>query len=71
MTIADVSAGKIDSNNFKKMQEQLRDAQSAARVTEQALTKAFNPKLNTTNIEKFKKELSASGLNMDTLRKKM
>ena len=71
MTIADVSAGKIDNNNFKKMQEQLRDAQSAARVTEQALTKAFNPKLNTTNIEKFKKELSASGLNMDTLRKKM
>lgn len=71
MSISDVAVGQAGNNDLSKMKQQLRQAQQAARVTEEAITKAFNPKLNTVNIQKFENELKISGLNMDTLRKKM
>ena len=53
---------------FGQAANNLREVRARAAQVEQALRKAFNPKLNTTNIEKFKQELGLSGKSLRSLR---
>ena len=52
----------------KELTAELNKVNKAARVTEQALRAAYNPKLNSYNIQIFNKYLQQSGFNTQTLR---
>ena len=52
----------------KELTAELNKVNKAARVAEQALRAAYNPKLNSYNIQTFNKYLQQSGFNAQTLR---
>ena len=54
--------------DFNESRKALIATQLEAKKVEEALRKAYNPKLNTTNIEKFKQELGMSGQSLSRLR---
>ena len=59
MKISDLM--KINAADGKQAQDILKDIQQQAAKVESALTKAFNTKLNTVNIQTFNKELQSAG----------
>ena len=61
--------GEINPANggLDKVKTELQTAQKAAEMLETAMRNSFNPKINTTDIQKFKSELS--GLNLQQLHK--
>ena len=61
-TTAKDLVGNLSSDQAKKA---LREAKQSASQIEQALKKAYNPTLNTTNISKFNQELKNSGTNLN------
>lgn len=63
LSISDIM--KINDSDISSARQTLNSIQSDANKVESALQKAFNPKLNTVNIEKFKAELK--GLNIDSI----
>jgi hypothetical protein len=56
---------KIGSKDAVK---DLKDISDTARQVEAALEKSFNPKLNTTDLTKFRKELNNTGLNINSIK---
>ena len=52
----------------KELTAELNKVNKAARITGQALKAAYNPKLNSYNIQTFNKYLQQSGFNVQTLR---
>lgn len=66
LTVQDVVAHT--NNNYSQAKKSLNDVQRTAGTIEDALKKAFNPKLNTTNIDKFNMTLKASGQNLENIR---
>ena len=70
MTVSDVVAN-TGTSDIDKAKTKLIQAEKAARQVESAISTAFNLKLNTVNIEKFKNELAKSGTNLKDLRQKM
>lgn len=59
----------IDAKSITDARERLTEIQDTAGKVEEALTKAFNPKLNTVNITKFNTELANSGLTLEQIYK--
>ena len=59
---------KIKPGNFSGTKKQLYDIQETAKKVEQAMEKAFNPTLNTTNIATFKSSLKDSGLTINQVK---
>ena len=47
--------------SFAKAEASLKTVKNRALEIEDALKKAFNPKLNTINVDKFKQSLNLSG----------
>ena len=62
MTTKDL-VGNLGNNNQAK--KALEDAKRSAAELEQALKRAYNPTLNTTNVSKFNQELKNSGTNLN------
>lgn len=60
MSLAEISA-QTGITDIDKLKQSLKDAKAAANVAEKAIAQAFNPKLNTVNIEKFKAALKDTG----------
>lgn len=59
----------IDAKSITDARARLTEIQNTAGKVEEALTKAFNPKLNTVNITKFNTELANSGLTLEQIYK--
>lgn len=59
----------IDAKSITDARARLTEIQNTADKVEEALTKAFNPKLNTVNITKFNTELANSGLTLEQIYK--
>lgn len=59
---------KIKPENFSGTKRQLYDIQETANKVGQAMEKAFNPTLNTTNITTFKTALKDSGLTVSQVK---
>ena len=59
----------IDAKSITDARARLTEIQNTAGKVEEALTKAFNPKLNTVNITKFNTELANSGLTLERIYK--
>ena len=59
---------KIKPGNFSGTKKQLEDIKETASKVEQAMEKAFNPTLNTTNIATFKSSLKDSGLTVNQVK---
>ena len=57
--------------NTNKLKRQLNQAKKAAKDTEAALKAAYNPKLNTYNIDTFKSVIKQTYGNVDVLRSKL
>ena len=62
---------KIKPANFLGTEEELKKIQGEISQVEKALNKAFNPTLNTTNLNTFYNELSKSGIQINKLSKDM
>lgn len=58
---------KINGGSLDQAKQAYRDIHKQAEKVETALKAAFNPKLNTVNIEKFKNQLAASGTSLNSL----
>ena len=69
MSAIDVMAA-TGGKDISKASTQLRQADTAAKQVASALKTAFNAKLNTTNIQVFKRELQSAGLTLADVRKK-
>ena len=62
---------KVKPTNFLGTEQQLKRIQKEISQVEKALNKAFNPTLNTTNLNTFYNELSKSGIQINKLSKDM
>lgn len=58
---------KLDDFGIKIDNKQLYRFKNTVEEVERALTRAFNPKLNTVNIQRFNKELTGMGFNVQSL----
>ena len=58
---------KINGGSLDQAKQAYRDIHKQAEKVETALKAAFNPKLNTVNIEKFKSQLASTGTNLSSL----
>ena len=65
LTISDVM--KINQTDAKKANQILSSIRKEALEVEDALKNAFNPKLNTVNIETFKKNLDKAGTSVEQI----
>jgi hypothetical protein len=63
--LIDIKTSSIEE--ITKMQNKLEDARASANALETCLDKAFNPKINTINIEKFEAELSKTMTSLDAI----
>lgn len=66
LTVGDIMANTGQS--FAKAEASLKTVKNRALEIEDALKKAFNPKLNTINVDKFKQSLNLSGKSLQSLR---
>lgn len=68
--IANLSARTYSGEtDFDKVRGSLTQIRSTASTVEKALTKAFNPKLNSLSIQTFNKELKSSNLTLNSIYK--
>ena len=58
---------KIKISDFKGARQDLNEVRRTALTVEEALEKAFNPKINSINVKTFNNELSKSGLNINSV----
>ena len=66
LTVGDIMANTGQS--FAKAEASLKTVKNRALEIEDALKKAFNPKLNTINVDKFKQSLNLSSKSLQSLR---
>lgn len=64
-SLASLQNVKLGSNATTQMKENLKTAQTEAEKVQAALQKAFNPTLNTYNIDVFKQKLKESGSSIE------
>jgi len=57
--------------NFKGTRDELEDLKKDLKEVEQALSIAFNPKLNTVNLNSFYQKLNESGISVNKLSQDM
>lgn len=60
--------GKLNNMSIKEAYKELTKIRENIVTVENALARAFNPKINTVNIQKFKEELASSGLSLTQIR---
>ena len=60
--------GKLNNMSIKEAYKELTKIRENIVTVENALARAFNPKINTVNIQKFKEELASSGLTLTQIR---
>jgi hypothetical protein len=65
MKISDIM--KINGSTASEAKAIFRDIQDQASKVEEALTRAFNPKLNAFNLKAFNAALASTDLNLDKI----
>lgn len=66
-SLQNLKADDLISVDAKKATAELEEIKRVAGQVEQALENSFNPKLNTTDLAKFRQELATSGLSIKTI----
>ena len=69
-SLKQIQASANAATGTSKMTQSLKEAASTAKIVDEALEKAFNVNLGTTNLSKFNQELKKNNLTIDQVRTK-
>lgn len=69
-SLKQIQISASQSTGTNKMTQSLKEAASTAKIVDEALEKAFNVNLGTTNLSKFNQELKKNNLTIDQVRTK-